>query len=281
MLNELEEFRAYTEPPVYAANGKRDTRYLGRFTYETFLKFYGLGRILTILARGYMWQTEDPDLDKARRALCAWCSLPQTKKASPREDWQYNTNYMELHGEFPERVDSKGRGWLSRHVQGVCAFVKANPDVISSPAWRSCLELQTEFNKAWQNKVTQMQIPLFHKQTKGAWVLRFDDILAEAKEQGPLRDKTVPLSADCLERLRELTPKGVPETVLPTLVQYYLANRQEDTEWVILPVANFDAFFGNNSFSHVWLNDLPEEVILRDRKRKDPCRFMIQEGFLK
>ena len=40
MLNELEEFRAYTAPPVYAAKGKRDNSYLGRmsrFSWQTFL----------------------------------------------------------------------------------------------------------------------------------------------------------------------------------------------------------------------------------------------------
>ena len=34
MTNEWAEFRAYTEQPVYAAEGKKDTRYLGRFTYK-------------------------------------------------------------------------------------------------------------------------------------------------------------------------------------------------------------------------------------------------------
>lgn len=281
MLNELEEFWAYTEPPVYAAAGKRDTSYLGRFTYDTLLKFYGLGRILTILARGYMWQDGEPELDFARSALLAWSSLPDKKKASPKADWQYNTNFAELHEVFPALVDSNGCGWFYRHVHGVCAFVKANPDLVSGPALRSCLELQKEFDAAWRSKVTQMQVPLFHKQTKGAWVLRFNDVLAEAKERGPLRNYEIFLSDDTLSRLRELTPKGVPDTVLPTLVRYYLAHRQENTDWVVLPVANFDAYFGTTSFSHSWLNNLPEEVLLRDRKRKDPCRYLVQESFLK
>lgn len=54
MLNEMEEFRAYTEQPVYAATGKRDTSYMGRFTFRSFTEFEGLGRILTIIARGYL-----------------------------------------------------------------------------------------------------------------------------------------------------------------------------------------------------------------------------------
>ena len=50
MLNELEEFKAYTTPVKYEVNRKGDTAFLGRFTFESLLNFEGLGRILTILA---------------------------------------------------------------------------------------------------------------------------------------------------------------------------------------------------------------------------------------
>ena len=59
MTNEWAEFRAYSEQPVYAAEGKKDTRYLGRFTYKTLMGFEGLGRILTIIARGYLFHDRD------------------------------------------------------------------------------------------------------------------------------------------------------------------------------------------------------------------------------
>ena len=52
MLDELEEFRAYTEPTVYSAANKRDTTYMGRFTMDMILDFNGLARVLTVLARG-------------------------------------------------------------------------------------------------------------------------------------------------------------------------------------------------------------------------------------
>ena len=55
MLNEMEEFKAYTKQPTYAAIGKRDTSYIGRFTFRSFTEFEGLGRILTIIARGYLF----------------------------------------------------------------------------------------------------------------------------------------------------------------------------------------------------------------------------------
>ena len=52
MLNEIEEFKAYTTFPTYTAKNKFDTAYLGRFTYDTLLEKHGLIRVFTILARG-------------------------------------------------------------------------------------------------------------------------------------------------------------------------------------------------------------------------------------
>lgn len=57
------------------------------------------------------------------------------------------------------------------------------------------------------------------------------------------------------------TPNGVPETVLATLYRYYLANKPEDSDWVVVPVTNFDACFGTTSFSRKWLAKLPESII--------------------
>ena len=49
MIDEREEFDAYTGPVVYDAQNKQDNSYLGRFTFDTLLKGEGLQRILTIL----------------------------------------------------------------------------------------------------------------------------------------------------------------------------------------------------------------------------------------
>jgi len=80
MLNEWEEFLDYTGIVTYTTSGKNDTTYLGRFTFDTLLNFEGLARVLTILARGYLFHgkggtllADDPrsHIDYARRALCA------------------------------------------------------------------------------------------------------------------------------------------------------------------------------------------------------------------
>ncbi len=47
------------------------------------------------------------------------------------------------------------------------------------------------------------------------------------------------------------------------LVAYYLANHPEDSDWIILPVTNFDCYFGDINFSRKYLNQFPQEVIER------------------
>lgn len=106
MINEWEEFRAYTGTVFYTASKKSDTTWLGRFTFATILEFEGMARILTILARGYLFHSKDGAvisgdphdwIDYARRALCAWCSVPEDGKRAPDKEWQFQTDFSELH----------------------------------------------------------------------------------------------------------------------------------------------------------------------------------------
>ena len=90
--------------------------------------------------------------------------------------------------------------------------------------------------------------------------MRFDDILADALELGPLQNYEVNLAQETLDLLAEKTPKGVPDTLLPVLVRYYLANLKEGNDWVILPVSSVDAHFGSNSFSKKWKPILPKDI---------------------
>lgn len=186
MLNELEEFRAYTTPVRYMAKGKSDTTFLGRFTYDTILKFEGITRILTILAWGYMFQALDPDIEMARQDLCAWCSIPETEKATPRKEWQCGTDFRELQEQFPELVDEHGAGWFYRHAHNVAQFILENPESVRKGSEKQAQEIQEKFDKRWRDKVMQFQVPIFSSTTKGAWAIRFDDILADALELGAL-----------------------------------------------------------------------------------------------
>ena len=198
MLNEPEEFKVYTKFPKYNANGKRDMSFLGRFTFDMLIKQIGLHRVLTTVARGYMFESETPDIDRAKGALQAWCSLPTEKK----DDWKANTNFCELHDSFPELVDTNGRGWFYRHVHNICGFVKNNPDYVSKTTVSKCELLRKGFDMEWEKKVIQFQVPIFSNTTIGSWILRFDDILADALELGKLQNKDFSLSDGIIEYIK-------------------------------------------------------------------------------
>jgi len=272
MLNEIEEFKAYTEKPVYKCDGKRDLSFLGRFSFEMIMDFIGLNRVLTIIARGYMFKNGTPDIDYARRALCAWCSIPDKKTAAPKEEWQFKTDFTDLHGEFPELVDTKGQGWFYRHVHKIERFITKNSDIMSKSTLAKAEPQKKGFDAAWRAKVKQYQVSLYSPETKGAWVLRFDDILADALELGPLADKTVIFTDNEKARIKALLPDGLPYEVAETVIAYCIANKPDDSDYVILPVSNFDAYFGNTSFSHKWLNLFPDTLLERDKQSFGVCR---------
>lgn len=49
MLNEIAEFKAYTETPIYKRDNRNDNSFLGRFICEGIQGFEGLPRVHTII----------------------------------------------------------------------------------------------------------------------------------------------------------------------------------------------------------------------------------------
>ena len=288
MLNEWQEFLDYTGTVTYTAKNKNNTSYMGRFTFTTILEFKGLARVLTIIARGYIFHDADGNildsdprerLDHVRKALCAWCSVPDNKKAGPKKERPDRSHFEELHELFPKLVDANGSGWFHRHVQRLARFVLNNPDQVRKTVIPKAEVIESKFDAAWRNKVIQFQVPLFSENTKGAWTLRFDDIIADALELGPLKNAEVELPSAFMERLRAVTPKEVPLDVVTTLILYYVANRQEGTDWVVLPTTNFEACFGT-AFGRKYLPALPKEVFERSDSGYGIGRYLMKPAYL-
>ena len=275
MLNEQQEFLSYTSVPVYASKNKQDFSYLGRIAFATILDFEGLPRILSIIARGYMHSTDSPDIDRAYGALCAWCSIPDKKENATREEWQYKSDFRELHKEFPELVTEDGEGWFYRHVHGIADYILNNPNKTSKGAYDNAIAIESGFDKKWRNKVIQFQIPIFSEKTKGAWIVRFDDVIADALELGVLRVYPETLPENISKKL-----SAVPDELrdkVSYLVAYYLANIDDEIEWVVLPVVSLDAYFGGTTFSKKILSKLPKDIIIRDRTSYGVSRYKVSE----
>ena len=283
MTNEWKEFQAYTGQPDYSAARKSDTHWMSRFTMKMILDTLGYHRVLTILARGYLFQEPDGSLkagdpydriDYVRDALCAWCSVPGKAKSDPQ------TNFGALAEAFPELVDASGLGWMCRHVQNMVRFMDEHPELISRADMSRRDALRTGFPKEWRNKVRQFQVPIFALKTKGHWTLRFDDVIADALAAGPLRTEEYPLNNELIALIEEKKPHKMPSHMAQETVRYYLANRQPDTPWVPLPVISFDAYFGSGTFSKKWLKPLGETIIERDATAYGLSRYRLRDEFL-
>ena len=271
ITNERAEFLAYTKEPTYAARNKKDNGFLGRFTIDMLMENYGFARILTVIAREYLFHNMDGTpkggdpyerTDDARRALCAWCSIPEKKNAAPRAEWQFKTDFRELHDAFPELVDENGCGWYIRHLRGIADFINANRDKVGKSTHKLADNME-KLEDAWRKKVIQFQIPIFSEGTKGDLILRFDDVIADALELGVLRTESIRLTAEQEQWLAEVTPKSVPLNVTRTLLEYYIANKPTDSDWCVLPVTKVEAYLGSSALNRMYLKELNNKFIMR------------------
>ncbi len=200
-----------------------------------------------------------------RRALCAWCSIPDKKNATPRAEWQFKTDFRELHGEFPELVDENGCGWYIHHLRGIVNFINANRDKVGKSPHKIADNIE-KLEDAWRKKVIQYQIPIFSEGTKGDLILRFDDVIADALELGGLRQEPITLTEQQEQWLAEVTPKSVSLNVTRVLLEYYIANKPTDSDWCALPVTNVEAYLGSSALGMQYMNKTPADFMEKRRR---------------
>ena len=279
MINEREEFLSYINFPEYTSCSKTDYGYLGRFTLEMFEDLTGFNRVLTILARGYMFDEEgNADISRAEKAIRAWCSVQDKKNAKPLEDWQYITDFRALHDEFPELVDKNGKGWLCRHIANIAAYVKKNPDKVSQAAIKKTNDYLKAFEKAWRRKVEQFHTSIYDVNTINGWIIRFDGIISDTLELGPLREDEIVIPDSILHRLHKILPENCIEGVT-VLIKYYIANRQSDTDWVVISHINLDGYLGYGTFTKKLLATIPDDILIRSTTH-GVNRYKIMPEFL-
>ena len=225
-----------------------------------------------------MWSS-NCDTKYTRRALCAWCSIPDKKNAKHKERWRYRSDFRELHGEFPSLVDKQGRGWFYRHAHTVADFIVNNSDKIYHGAEKQAEIINSSWDDNWRKKVVKFQIPLFSKNTEGGFHLLFDDVIADALEQRSLRDTEIILPQSIVDKIAEEAPT-IKTDWISSLICYYIQNKQPDSDWVILPASNFDAYFGTTTFSRKILNTIPKTILFRDRQVCGLTRYKVMPEFL-
>ena len=149
-------------------------------------------------------------------------------------------------------------------IQNIIKFVRKNPDAVSEKAKTTVSGINKGFKTEWKKKVRQLQVPIFALNTKAAWALRFDDILADALEQCTLRTGECILPPEKYDNLKNLDLNDVPLEIVCDVVAYCEANKNDSSDWAVLPVANFDCYYGNTNFSKKWLSKIPKTILTRE-----------------
>ena len=266
MTNEWAEFKAYTDAPVFFADSKQSTAFMGRFSTTIIKKNKGFNRIFTILARGFLFhntdgsvRTDDPyeRIDKAREFLCAWCSLPYETVSN--KALTFHTSFPELHNEFPEIVDENGAGWYYRYLHSLSSYIKKNKDNITKKL--HCFaekKILKAIEEKWSKKLIQFQYSVYNDRSSADFPLLFDTAIADALVLGPLRTEAVVLSDETLDKIRAYQADAKTERLMITLAEYYSANKEPDCDWVIIPRTNISAYLGSATYMESYENKMPE-----------------------
>ena len=265
MTNEWLEFKAYTDTPVFLAESKQSTAFIGRFTVRMIKQNKGFSRIFTVLARGYLFhnadgtlRTDDPyeRIEKARKFLCAWCSLPYETVSN--KALTFHTSFPELHNEFPEIVDENGAGWYYRYLHSLSAYIKKNKENVTKKL-HCFAEKKTlkAIESTWANKLIQFQYSIYNDRSSADFPLLFDTAIADALVLGPLRTEAVVLTEETLRKIKANNVNAKTERLMITLAEYYIANKEPVSDWVIIPRTNISAYLGSATYMESYEGKIP------------------------
>jgi len=57
---------------------------------------------------------------------------------------------------------------------------------------------------------------------------------------------------------------GYSVDVVSDVICFCIASKRDNTDWVHLPVANFDCYYSNTNFSKKWLSKIPDTILERE-----------------
>ena len=89
------------------------------------------------------------------------------------------------------------------------------------------------------------------------------------------REVTIP--EELRQRVEKLSDKKAASHICD-LIAYYHAHKEDDCDWVVLPVTSFDMYYGGSYFSKRIPATIPEEILER-QNHTGTCRYRITDAF--
>ena len=104
----------------------------------------------------------------------------------------------------------------------------------------------------------QFQYSVYNNRSSADFPLLFDTAIADALVLGPLRTEAVVLSNEELQKIKAYGADAKTERLMITLAEYYLANKEPDSDWVIIPRTNISAYLGAATYMESYEGKIPD-----------------------
>ena len=116
----------------------------------------------------------------------------------------------------------------------------------------------TAIEEKWSRKLIQFQYSVYNDRSSADFPLLFDTAIADALVLGPLRTEAVVLPNETLQKIKAYGVNAKTERLMITLAEYYIANKEPDSDWVIIPRTNISAYLGSATYMESYEDKIPE-----------------------
>ena len=116
----------------------------------------------------------------------------------------------------------------------------------------------TAIEEKWSRKLIQFQYSVYNDRSSADFPLLFDTAIADALVLGPLRTEAVVLSDEALQKIKSYGVNAKTERLMITLAEYYIANKEPDSDWVIIPRTNISAYLGSATYMEAYESKIPD-----------------------
>ena len=150
-------------------------------------------------------------------------------------------------------------GWDNHGMPIESAIIKKNKEDVTKKL-HCFTEKKTlkAIEVTWANKLIQYQYSIYNNRSSADFPLLFDTAIADALILGPLRTEAVVLPDETLQKIKAYGVNAKTERLMITLAEYYIANKEPDSDWVIIPRTNISAYLGSASYVDNYEKKIPE-----------------------
>ena len=110
----------------------------------------------------------------------------------------------------------------------------------------------------WANKLIQYQYSIYNNRSSADFPLLFDTAIADDLILGPLRTEAFVLPDEALQKIKSYGVNAKTERLMITLAEYYIANKEPDSDWVIIPRTNISAYLGSATYMESYEGKIPD-----------------------